>query len=501
LKLPLDATVDTLIAQMPDLPSSLSVHEGCDGFLVAPKKSAKMIDMYYDDYDDELPSPSSGLAEKLTANGGTLLRPGQTLASYGIDADSCTEVMVFAVFADPERHPIVFKKDVHERGFGESVYDYVKLNPEDKELVAARKYFSAPLLPWLDSAGSDGDLNQTITFSMEDNFAEVPKTILTVHLFQKGGGMEASCTNMAGDSMCSVTLAGDDVAARLQKLLCAELNWTSVVLWDGAERIPEASKLSGYTVITVERAITMEHINGCYQFHASDVHPAGYSASGTSSANLLILEPGRAGLQYHFKGDYKRAEELRKLVMADARWSIESLGEGVHVVRVVGRARLDRFWVHERSGYEGDRLQGYECYAMVTIPLRQLERGQTEERFHTSTTGSGWTCGSEKYKCSFFLPMCLLHALRDDKDSLLLRQHLNESGSTDYPYNLLSSSRRGRSEVSLSPEAFDMIRNFRQSLGSKAEVTKDEIIQLQSSTLHDAAADAAAAAGIKHVAM
>ncbi len=61
-----------------------------------------------------------------------------------------------------------------------------------------------------------------------------------------------------------------------------------------------------------------------------------------------------------FKGDYKRAEELRRLVMADARWSIESLGEGVHVVRIIGKARLDRFWVHERSGYDGSQLQGVE---------------------------------------------------------------------------------------------------------------------------------------------
>merc|ERR1711959_664137 len=188
--------------------------------------------------------------------------------------------------------------------------------------------------------------------------------------------MGASCTHMAGDLMCSVKLAGDDIVAKLKSSLCEKLQWTSMVLWNGPENVPEANQLSEYSLLTAERSITLEHVCGCYQHHDTGYNAAGYGSSGTSSSHWLVLEPGRAGLQHYFKGDYKRAEELRKLMMTDARWSIDMADEGNYVVRIVGKARLDRYFVHERSGNCCDPLTGYECYAQVTIPLHQLEQGQ-----------------------------------------------------------------------------------------------------------------------------
>jgi hypothetical protein len=481
-EVPLDASVDTVIATCPGLEES-------DGFLVTAKQTREDYGGYSD--DDEPEPVSSGLAEKLA---GSLLQRGMTLASYGLDGASCREVTLFAVFSEKAKQPTVFKKDIEEMGFGANVYDFVKLHSEDKEIVVARTYFSAPILPWLQKkqpAGEDGGLKQTVAFSMEDNFPQAPKPILTVHITQDGGELEASCTNMAGDVVCCVKVPGDDTIAGLRSSLCEKLMWSSMALWDGSEKVPEASQSSKYSLLTAERTSMIENVGGCYQNHEKGVHPAGYSSSGTSFANMLVLEPGKACVQHHFRGDYKRAEELLKMEMIDARWSIESLGDGKDVVQVVGKAKLDRYWVHERSGSDGDKINGYECYALVTIPLQQLENGQGEDRHTHSTQGSGWTCGSEEYRCSFFLPSSLLSALRvkpeGEEDAFLLRHFLNQGGSLNYPYNQMAAGGMcgwRRQVISEIPqEAYDMLGHFRQGLAGKVDVTMEEIMQLQVSAL------------------
>merc|ERR1711959_431730 len=125
---------------------------------------------------------------------------------------------------------------------------------------------------------------------MEDNFPKAPKPIVTVHIAQQGAELEASCTNMAGD----------DIVAKLKSSLCEKLQWTSMVLWNGPENVPEANQLSEYSLLTAERSITLEHVCGCYQHHDTGYNAAGYGSSGTSSSHWLVLEPGRAGLQHYF---------------------------------------------------------------------------------------------------------------------------------------------------------------------------------------------------------
>jgi len=496
VEVPLDATAAHVIAQLPG-------HEGCVGFLASAKH--KNIDEGEESDSEGDAAPTlSGLAAKLTADGGTLIHPSMALSSYGLDAASCREVSLWPVYADVAKQPKVFKKDIQEFGLGEKVYNYVKLDArsylgfrssrhEDKELAAARNYFRAPMLPWLQDGDCSGSW-QTIELSMENDFAEAPKPIVTVHIAQEGDELVAACTNMAGDQVCSVQLGGDEIVAKLQSSLCEQLQWSSVALWAGSEMVSKAEQVSNFSLLTAKQGSASEHVSGCYQSHRSGVHPAGYSASGDSLANMIILEScGKAGLQYHFKGDYKRAEELRKLVMVDARWSVDLLGE-THVVRITGKAKLDRFFVHERSGSDGMRLNGYACWAAVTIPLEQLERGQKEDHLAKSSPGSGWTCGSEEYRCSFFLPMCLLNALREkpepaEQDGFVLRQKLNSTGSLNYPYNLMSSSSRGMwgsdrgAVIRVPQEAVDMIKHFRERLAGKAEVAIDEIMQLQSQCL------------------
>lgn len=483
--------VDATGAQLSAMLSCSGLAKGCAGFLATARKIDGDRYDYYDDYDAE-PAESSGLAQKLASNGGTLLELGQALSSYGLDDATSTEVTLYPVFTDADKQPTVFKKDIEEMGFGENIYEYVRLQKEDKEIVSARGYFSAPVLSWLQKGqlGTEGENvdAQSILFSMEDNFQEAPKPILTVQLAQEGREVTASCTNLAGNHVCSVTVAADDIAGHLQAQLCEKLQWTSMTLWDGSEKVADSKKISGYSLLTAERRITLEHICGCYQHFESGVHPAGYSASGSSSANMLVLEPGKAGLQYHFKGDYKRAEELRRLVMNDARWTVESQGEGKHVVRIVGKATLNRYFVHERCGPDGVPLSGYRCYALVTIPLEQLERGMdADERQSSSTPGSGWTCGAESYKCRFFLPMCVLNAIRSkpdgETDAFVLRKFFNAAHSAEYPYNGMSDhyNRRGR-EVQVSAETFEMIKYFRERLKGKSEVAMAEILELQAAT-------------------
>jgi len=479
--LPADATVDDLIERLP-------CPAGCAGFFVGRLNALSSL-RYDDDSDEETLPVAVALVQRLMANGGVLLEPGKALSSYGIDSTSCSGIRLFAAYAEEERQPTVLKKDLDEAGFGENVLKYVKLHKEDKELITARRYFRAPLLPWLQKdSGNDSGLSQSVVFSMQDDFdIDVLRKMLTVQISTDGDGLQAACTNLAGDPVCTVKLVANDILATLRSRLCDKLGWSSAAFWDGTESVPESSCVARHTSLTAQQAVSLERASGCYQRHESQFHPAGYSASGTSSADLLALEPGRAGLQCHFKGDYKRAEELRRLVMTDAWWSIEPLDAGTYAVRIAGKARLDRFFAHERTGYERERLERYECHAMVTVPLEQLVRAQSAEMHHHVTTeGSGWSCGSGDYKCQFFLPTCLLRPLRSNEDdaAFILRGHLNREGSPDYPYHQMASYRRMWGEdtvLNISRHTPAVIRHFREALAGKSAVDMDEIVRLQAS--------------------
>jgi hypothetical protein len=238
-----------------------------------------------------------------------------------------------------------------------------------------------------------------------------------------------------------------------------------------------------YSMLTGEQNVLMDHVLGSYHNYEFDLRPAGYSASSTSLSNMLVLESGKACLQHQFNGDYKRAEELRKLVMKDARFCIEPSGDS-HVVRITGQALLSRHFAHERSGHDGaGNFHNFECYASVSIPLAQLEQGQKEHRQSHSTGGSGWTCGSDTYKCSYFLPICVIEALRAATGPMLqLPAHLNSSQSSDYPESLVSTGRGrygGDRVPRVSSEAFEVIKHFRQHLAGKGHVSIEEIMKLE----------------------
>jgi len=398
-----------------------------------------------------------------------------------VNAATCAEIWLVPVFSDAAKHPTVFKKDLDNLGLGKNVMKYVKLHTEDKEIVAAREYFSSrDLLPWLSSSRGDGSMN--VVFSMIDEFGETPTTILTAHIVILDGKLEISCTNMAGDTLCYLELQGDDNVAKLGSVLREKLNWGGAVFWYESEKVLESSLLSGYSVLTVGEIASLDHICGSYQSYTTGCHPAGYSASGTSSAHILNLEPGRASLQHYFKGDYKRAEELLSMKMSDASWTIESSDDGKRVVRVAGRAELSRFWVHERSGPEGTSLRDYECFALVKIPVEELERVQQSETFHhTSTTGSGWTCGSEDYRCNFFLPLCLVETIREASFDALgfLKRSLIVDGKQAH-------GRRYRDNVlRLSSEQFEMIKHFRLNLIGATSVSVSDLIELQATGLKE----------------
>jgi hypothetical protein len=455
---------------------------GCSGFLAAPKLVDR--DEYDYDYDseDEGSAPSV-LAAKLTAQQGVLLQPGHTLSSYGLDQISCVQVILFPVFGDAEKQPTVYQADIRKTGFGTDIYKYVKLHQEDKELLHARQCFRGALFRGLQQ---DKQVSQTLTFSMEDNFAQAPRSICTVQLVNHTPTVDVSCTNLAGDLLCSVAMTVEDSIASMKEALCKELRWTSMVLWDSSEKVSDASKLSNYTVLTAEQTITNTRITGCYQHSTHNVRPAGYSASSTTYTEGLVLEPGKASLFSSFKGDYKRASELLKLVMPEARWSIEKDEQGEHIVKIVGEATLDRHFCHERSGSDGVELEGYKCQAMVTIPVQELERGHKEDHHVASTKGSGWTCGSEEYKCSFFLPMSLLSVVRqktaDMDDAFLLRQLLNEGEASNYPLNSAEKGGyRRAAHRNITRNTVDIIKYFRQKLEGKPEVSVREILELQSS--------------------
>jgi hypothetical protein len=254
VQVPVSGIVADVIIQLPCL-------EGCSGFLATAKKRI-MDDEDYDDYYggsdsdcDPCDKPvSSGLAERLVANGGVLLEPSNALSCYGIDSTTCSEVTLFAVYDVVAKKPTVFKKDIEGMGFGENIWRYVKLNHEDKELVAAREYFRAPLFPWLQGRVQDETgLSQTIALSMDDNFPDEHRAILTVQIVPEGDDLLISCTNLAGDLICSVKLAGDNLIPRLQSCLCDVMHWASVALWNESELVSESDDVSKYSLLTAEQ--------------------------------------------------------------------------------------------------------------------------------------------------------------------------------------------------------------------------------------------------------
>merc|ERR1712224_444260 len=131
---------------------------------------------------------------------------------------------------------------------------------------------------------------------MDDDFAEVSPLFLAVHITQEDGSLWAFCTNMAGDTVCSVKLAHNDIVATLQSCLCAKLQWTSMTLWHDSERVSDtADQVSKYSLLTAAPA-TPEQVHGVYWHNEGGHHPAGYSSSGSNLANVLVLEPGKAAL-------------------------------------------------------------------------------------------------------------------------------------------------------------------------------------------------------------
>jgi len=311
--------------------------------------------------------------------------------------------------------------------------------------------------------------------------------VFVVQICQQDASMDVTCTNLAGEVQCTLNLASDDTIAALQSALRRKLQWADAdpIVWDGAEKVTDADQVSKYTSLTVKKSIINDQVNGCYECNQHGVGPAGYSASGSTSVYTLVLEQGRAGLQHRFKGDYKRAEELRELVMLDARWSIEVGNDGAQFVRIVGKAVLNRFWVHERSGPSGLSLSNFRCHALVKIPVEQLLQAQTSERFtHTSTEGSGWSCGSENYSGAWFLPACVLNGVREyDDPNWIVGNALTQGARQEYPYNKMASCGRGRyggaAMIRLDSKQFSQIKYLRQQLMSRAEVSLVELLELQ----------------------
>jgi len=301
--------------------------------------------------------------------------------------------------------------------------------------------------------------------------------MVTVQLEVDGHEILASCINMAGDHACSIRLPQDGIVADLQSSLCEKMNWASMLLWEESEPVCGANQLSKYSVL-VGQVSDYSHLCGSYLLHQSAVHPAGYSSSGTNMICILVLEPGKAGLLHHFKGDYKRAEELRQLVMLNAQWCVRSQGLQKEV-RISGPATVDHFYCHERSGYNGVRLSDCNLHVEVTIPLEQLEQGQREEWHAASTPGSGWTCGTEEYKSAYFLPASLFSVLRtppeDASKPFLLQQRLNPKCLSSYPYSALEPK-----YDAIDQRTVDAIRFFRERLSGRLEdISIDEALKLQ----------------------
>merc|ERR1712137_346618 len=98
--------------------------------------------------------------------------------------------------------------------------------------------------------------------------------------------------------------------------------------------------------------------------------------------------------------------------MVNARWSIKACSAGDFAVEIAGKARLMHFSAHERCGVEGSKSREHECFALMTIPLRELEEAQVERCTSDFQEGGAMQCDSRQYECSFFLPTCSLDAIR-----------------------------------------------------------------------------------------
>lgn len=485
--IPFDATMGHVIAQLQDE----SARDGCVGFLVTRYEDPTGMHYGYFDDEEEVEDPRiAQIHEQLQANGGTLLDLGTALASFGfVDAKTCAEFCFWPVWSDVAKHPIVYRKNVEERGFPEIIWNYVQLEKESLEIVMARKYFSHHIIPWIESSykTTNNHPSQSLQLSEEDDFGDAPNQIYTVHICQHAASLDISCNNMAGELQCAAELTSKSTIADLQSLLCEKLQWAHTTVWDGADVVAASQQISRYSVLAVGKVTGGEQVMGCYQCNQTGHHPAGYSASGTTSIYNLVLESGRAGLHHHFKGDYKRAEELRQLVMLDARWSIEVTDDNQQFVRIVGKANLSRFWVHERDGEDGTTLNNYSCFALVKIPVEQLLEAQTSERFtHITTAGSGWSCGSENYNCSWFLPPCVLKAVREYNDpkfvgSALTKGCRGENAANEYPYSKMTRHRGygPNGMVKINETEFLVLRHLRQHLIARAEVSLGELLELQ----------------------
>jgi len=174
--------------------------------------------------------------------------------------------------------------------------------------------------------------------------------------------------------------------------------------------------------------------------------------------------------------------------MFDARWSVVCDAEGKQVVRIVGQATTASWFCHERSGYSQTPIRDYKCYAMVTIPVQQLEASQSERHSYATTEGSGWSCGSENYRCAFFLPMCLVDKIRVPvswgQDPFTLRQVLNKSGSASFPF--LCEEQRYRLELQgcgllkLKREHVQILKGLRECINTtRKEISVKELLELE----------------------
>jgi len=168
--------------------------------------------------------------------------------------------------------------------------------------------------------------------------------------------------------------------------------------------------------------------------------------------------------------------------MKDARWSVQRSADNVEVVRIVGEAQLSRHFVHERSGSDGHELHDFKCHCMITIPVERLLNSQLEDYAKTSTPGSGWSCGSASYKCSFFLPMPVLSCLRQENS--MLRDILNDSGELqDYPRNKFQIGRAihrwGRVRIPCIEEQYmASFWKIREALSAKPDMQQQDVLQL-----------------------
>jgi len=478
IKVPENATVDMLVTKL-----ALD-GDGFAGFLTVPLTEED--DDMSGEFTDGPRFPQQSSLATLAEGQGLLLEPGKTLSSYNIMPYNSKDVILYAVFDDPAKQPVVFEEDMRRAGFAAAVLRYVKVHEEPRDVVHARSIFRSPLLPWLQEDETRG--SQTVKLCSEGEFEGASRKMITMQLEVDGQEFLASCTNMAGHHVCSIRLPQGGLIAELKSSLCEKMRWAALFLWEGSEQVCETRQLSKCSALVGE-IFEHLHVSGYYHFHQSEEsHDTVHSSSGTSTTCMLVLERGKAGLLHRFQGDYKQASELQQLVMHDAQWCVESQNSQKQV-RVGGLATVDRFWRHERYGYDRIRLKGCKCYVEVTIPLEQLEQGQKEELHQASTPWSGWLGGSAEYKAVYFMPATLLKVLRiqpseeDDSKPFYLQQSLNPCCLSDYPHSMLTALRRRIQTIGhskLDQATLDEIRFFRQQLSGRAEdVAIDKALQLE----------------------